>query len=102
MSKYTITRFEHGGNKRCTTENKRAFMWVRTECPDGKELTCLYVYEPGNGWIWQNGWDVFSMGTELESAWQKAHRTDDSFCNRLEKLLSKLFTSYADVIEIEL
>ena len=77
-------------------------MWVRTECPDGKELTCLYKYTPGNGWIWEHGWDAISMDTELESAWQKAHRTNDSFCDRIEKLLSELFVSIEGTVEIEL
>lgn len=101
--KYTLKRVEHGGNKRCSSAIKRAFMWVRTELPDGKELTCLYVYEPGSGWIWENGWSENSLDVVLERAWQGASiRSEEIFSEYFNKLLNALYGSYFGVIEISL
>ena len=47
-----IHKLDHGGNKRCSTEGKIAFMWVAVDMGGlGWLINLRFLYKPGEGWI---------------------------------------------------
>ena len=48
-TKWTISKAEHGGNKR--SSRAKAFMWLLFSSEDmDKPIECRFIYAPGNGW----------------------------------------------------